>query len=166
MANLEYILNATPTAKNDRASPPRSVTASPAQTLDGSSLLRTSCAKESLRAYHPSPETITVLWDYYVRNVDILVKILYKPTVEDLVISATRDLNEIDVSTEALLFAIYFAAARSMSRDECLQLTGEHRDVSVRKYRYALEQALAQVGWMTTQEVVVLQALLLMIVSH
>ena len=107
-----------------------------------------------------------MFWDYYVRNVDILVKVLYKPAVEKLVVVASGDLKGVNLVTEVLLFAIWFATARSMSTEECLQSTGEHRDILIRRYQYALEQSLAQAGWMTTQEVSVLQALTLLIVSH
>jgi Fungal specific transcription factor domain len=37
--------------------------------------------------------------------------------------------------------------------------------VLLSRYRYVLEQALAQAGWMTTQALVVLQAVILLIVS-
>lgn len=34
----------------------------------------------NLRTYHPTPETMALLMDYYVCNEDILIKILYKPS--------------------------------------------------------------------------------------
>jgi hypothetical protein len=37
--------------------------------------------------------------------------------------------------------------------------------VLLNRYRYVLGQALAQAGWMTTQAIVVLQAVILLIVS-
>ena len=52
-----------------------------------------------------------------------------------------------------------------MSAEECLRLHGEERGVLLHKYRYALDQALAQAGWMTTQDIVVLQAITLLIVG-
>lgn len=137
----------------------------PNEKLAGSCLFSLPSTKQDIRSYHPSTEVAAVLWDYYVDHVDILVKILYKPAVEALIKSASGDLKGIDASTETLLFAIYFATVTTMSAEECLRLQGEGRGVLLQRYRYALEQALAQASWMTTQEMVVLQAIILLIVS-
>ena len=127
-------------------------------------MLGTSSSKQSLQAYHPTPEIILSLWSYYIRNVDILVKLLYKPTAETLVLRASRGLKEIDTASEPLLFGIWFASVMTMSAEECWTLHGEERAALLRKYGYGLEKALAQAGWMTTQDVIVLQALTLLLV--
>lgn len=79
--------------------------------------------------------------------------------------SHTKDSNGISASTEALLSAIYFASVTSMSSEECLNIHHEERGLLVRRYRYALEQALAKAGLLTSQEIEVLQAIILLIVS-
>ncbi len=106
-----------------------------------------------------------ILWDYYVCNVDVLVKILYKPTAESLVMSACTDIDSVDASKKCLLFAIWFAAVTTMSKAECLRSLKEERSSALPKYRQALEQALAQAEWMTSQDIEVLQALILFMVS-
>jgi hypothetical protein len=73
------------------------------ETLDGSFLFETQNSKANIRCYHPSPRIMELLWKHYIDNVDILVKILYKPAVEALVMNASKDLGKIDASTEALL---------------------------------------------------------------
>lgn len=108
---------------------------------------------------------MSVLWEYYTLNVDILVKILYKPSVDLLVRNASRDAERIDAPTEALLFAIWLASVKTMSAEECTRLHREDRSVLIPRYRHGLEQALEQANWMTTQEIVVLQALILHLVS-
>lgn len=108
---------------------------------------------------------MTVLWDYYVRNVDVMVKVLYKPTVENLVKSASKDLGHLDSPAETLLFAIWFATVNTMSSEECNQLHNQEKAPVLQRYRFALEEALAQAEWMTTQDTFVLQALTLHIVS-
>lgn len=157
VASLESILAKT-NANNEGTSAPY-----PPCSLyslgSSSSLFGTTCAKTSLQSYHPSPEVMGVLWDYYVRNIDVLIKILYKPAAEALVMSASTDLKGLSPSVEAFLFAIWFATVTAMSTKECLSLLKEQRNTLLVKYRYALEQALARTGWMTTQEVLVLQAL-------
>ncbi|KAF2475444.1 uncharacterized protein BDR25DRAFT_301108 [Lindgomyces ingoldianus] len=164
VADLESVLAADSSAKDEGASSQCLPSARPKPKLEYSSLLGTSHIMQSLRTYHPPPEVMNTLWKYYVLNVDILVKILYKPTVETFVISASRDLEGLSPSSEVLLFAIWFATITTMPAEECLKLHKEEKSTLLKKYRYALEQALAQAGWMTTQEVVVLQALILFIV--
>lgn len=127
-------------------------------------LLGMSRVKMNLRSYHPSPEMIRVLWDYYVRNVDLLVKIVYKPAVETLLRQHSTDPEGIDSSAESLLFAIYFATVTAMTTEESLRLLKAERSALLIRYRYAFEHALTQAGWMTTQELLVLQALCLYIV--
>ncbi len=106
-----------------------------------------------------------MLWDYYVCNVDVLVKILYKPTVESLVMSACTDIELLDASKKCLLFAVLFAAVTTMSKTECLRSLKEERSSVLPRYRQALEQALAQAEWITSQNIEVLQALILFMVS-
>ncbi|KAF2494417.1 hypothetical protein BU16DRAFT_487525, partial [Lophium mytilinum] len=106
-----------------------------------------------------------VLWEYYCCNVDVMVKVLYKPAVDTLIMRASKDLSSVDSATEApLLFAIWLATATSMSAEECWKLHGENRGVLIRKYRCALEGSLAEAGWMTTQDILVLQSLTLYLV--
>ncbi|KIM96689.1 hypothetical protein OIDMADRAFT_32616 [Oidiodendron maius Zn] len=138
-------------------------TADPDDGFNGSSLFNGSNLERDLRHYYPSTEIANLLWQSYVHNVDILVKIIYKPAVEVLIMSHTKDSNGIGASTEALLFAIYFASVTSLSSEECLNIHHEERGLLVRRYRYALEQALAKTGLLTSQEIEVLQAIILLL---
>ena len=134
--------------------------------LDTNFLLSTTTTPKSQHISYPSPESINILWKHYVSNVDSLVKILHKPTVDSMIqtCSRGREREIIASSTDALLFAICFAAVVTMSIEECSRLLGEERETLMLKYRYGLEQALASAGWMTSQELVVLQALVLLLV--
>ncbi|CAG8959742.1 hypothetical protein HYFRA_00001648 [Hymenoscyphus fraxineus] len=104
------------------------------------------------------------LWKQYIDNFDILVKILYKPAVESLVMNASKDLGKLNHSTEALLVAIYLASVTTMSAAECREIHGEDRSVLLQRYRLSLEQILTQVGILKFQDVCVLQAFTLLIV--
>ena len=132
--------------------------------LESSSLMGRSGTRTSLRMYHPSPSTMHVLWDYYTREVDVLAKILYKPSVEALISDASKDLRTLSPSAEAFLFAIWFAAVTAMPMEECKRVLKESKNTLRERYQNALEQALVHAAWMTTQEVMVLQALLIYIV--
>ncbi|KAF2639740.1 hypothetical protein P280DRAFT_550431 [Massarina eburnea CBS 473.64] len=131
--------------------------------LDANSLLTTTHEKRDMRLYHPPAEIMHVLWDFFSRNVEIMAKVLYKPAVDALVSRAAKDLSS-TTTEESLLFAIWLATALTMSPEECLQLHREEQPILIRRYRYALEQTLAQAGWMTTQNILVLQSLTLYLV--
>jgi hypothetical protein len=51
-----------------------------------------------------------------------------------------------------------------MSAEECRRIHGEEQTALIRNYRYALEEALLQAKWMTSQSILVLQALALYLV--
>ena len=121
--------------------------------------------KQNLYHFHPPIEIRRLLWNYYVSDVDVLLKIIYKPTVEALILSPSEDPKDMDISAQALLFAIYFATLTTMSTAECLRIHKAEKGELLPRYRHALEQSLARVGWMTRQEIPVLQAVILLVVS-
>ncbi|KAF2108574.1 hypothetical protein BDV96DRAFT_652826 [Lophiotrema nucula] len=120
--------------------------------------------REHARKPQSLPETMLILWRYYTENLDCMVKVLYKPAVEQMLSDALQDPSQISASTEALLFAILLASVTAMTKEESLQLLKQERDRLRPIYRSAAERALTAAGWMTTQEIVVLQALTLLIV--
>ncbi|KAF2730826.1 hypothetical protein EJ04DRAFT_555118 [Polyplosphaeria fusca] len=161
IADLEAILVAEKIPSEETTS---SSATGPSTTFENGLLFGGGHPKRHLKAYHPPPAIMQSLWGYYTRNVDVLIKILYKPSVQVLIESAAKDLKGLGASAEALLFAIWFSTVKTMSNEECLKIHKEERRVVLVKYRYALEQALVQCGWMMTQDIVVLQALMLLMV--
>lgn len=63
----------------------------------------------SMRDLHPLPSQLPFYLQMFSERVDILVKILHMPTIEALFKEAQHDLGSLSRSTEALMFAIYFA---------------------------------------------------------
>lgn len=57
-------------------------------------------------------------WIGYVENVDVRVKIVYKPAIEALITDLIIEPHNIDSGVEALLFAICFATATALSLRE------------------------------------------------
>ncbi|PVH97118.1 hypothetical protein DM02DRAFT_616722 [Periconia macrospinosa] len=131
--------------------------------LDATSLLNASHENRDLRLYHPPAEIMHLLWDFFLLNVDIMAKVLYKPAVGALIERASRDTSSLS-NEEPLLFAIWLASVTTMTPEQCLKLHREERSILVRRYRYALDQSLTQNGWMTTQNIVMLQSLTLYLV--
>lgn len=115
----------------------------------------------SLRNFHPVPEQIPVYWSVFKTNVDPVIKLLHIPYYETLVLQASLDLDHVSKPIEVLMFTIYFAAVTTLSNDDCILQFGLEKQAALRKYRFAVEQALARAGFLNTQELVVLQSVLL-----
>lgn len=114
-----------------------------------------------LRPFHPPPERIPTYWNIFKVNVDPIIKMLHIPHFENLYIQASQNLDHISKPMEVFLFTIYFAAVTTLSNDDCGIQLGVEKQASLRKYRFAVEQALARAGFLSTQELVVLQSMLL-----
>ena len=115
----------------------------------------------SLHKFHPPPEQIPVYWNIYKSNVDPVCKLVHIPTMEKTILQAAEDLNHINKALEALIFSIYHVSVASLSPNDCLVVLGVEKDSTLRKYRFAVEQAFARAHFLSTQELIVLQALLL-----
>ncbi|KAF2684158.1 hypothetical protein K458DRAFT_451950 [Lentithecium fluviatile CBS 122367] len=130
-------------------------------TMDARSLLLNSCSipKHNLHTNHPPPDVMQVLWDYYAHHVDRMAKVLYKPVVNALISRVSTNINSITTFEAPLLFAIWLAATISLSASECRRLHKQEKHILTRRYRRSLEDALIAAGWMTTSNILVLQAL-------
>lgn len=116
---------------------------------------------------HPPPARMKTLCGVYFRNVDPLMKILHRPTIEktfDLYIMnpANHPLNR---TTEALFFAMYFGAVTSLQPDSCLKQLGEDRRVLSVQYKQAVEHALARADYLNSTSLETLQAFMIYSVS-
>ena len=112
----------------------------------------------SLREFHPSLEQIPMYWDIYKENVDPLIKIFHRPHTEKTILEASKDLDHVSKPLEVMMFAIYFAAVTSVTAEECMTTFYLEKQAALKKYRFAFEQALARAGFLSTQELVVLQS--------
>ena len=117
-----------------------------------------------LLSLHPIPMQLETYWDIYKENVDPLVKVLHIPSLEPTVLAAASHLANLSKSFEALLFAIYYGAATSLSAEDCIVKLGEERSVLLARYKFAIEQALARANFLTTEELVVLQAFVIFLI--
>lgn len=115
----------------------------------------------SLRRFHPTPEQISICWGLFKANVDPVLKLLHIPHYENMVSQASLDLDHVSRPIELLMFTIYFSAITALSPDDCMLQLGMEKHAALRKYRFAVEQALARAGFLNTQELVVLQSMLL-----
>lgn len=115
----------------------------------------------SLRDFHPSVELSMGLFQLFNDNVLPVVRIFHAPTLIRLFWSAVVAPDRLTKETEALLFAIYYAAAISIDTTQCADVIGEPRNVVVERYKFAAEQALARANLLNTHSTLLLQAAVL-----
>ncbi|KAK5055180.1 hypothetical protein LTR84_012929 [Exophiala bonariae] len=117
-----------------------------------------SSTKVNLRSLHPTPSQTFILWEVFKENVDPVVRILHRPTARMILMNAASNLDRVSKPAEALLFSIYFGAVVSLTDDQCLQLLDEPKDLLLKKYRFATEQALARANFLNSNSLICLQA--------
>lgn len=132
----------------------------------GDLLLGYSPNSEDLRSQHPEPMQAFRLWQAFLDNVNPLTKVIHAPTMQQHLLEATGNPDDMSKATESLLFAIYSCAVYSMSNSECEKVTGEAKSVVLTRYQCAARQALISAGLLKTSNIMVLQAYTLFLVSR
>ena len=163
MSYFETVLASDTTATAPPASTDNSLFTGPYETPNATALLGGLTVQPDLRSLYPAPSTIPILWDYYIHNVDSLFKLIYKPDVSRMITDVSNGLC-VDDSAETLMFAIYYAAIASTPCDTCQSRYGTDKRILVHKFRVALEKSLLKANWMTTQEIAVIQSLVIWLV--
>lgn len=107
---------------------------------------------------------MSIFWDIYKENVAPLITIIHKPTARKLLVEAAQNPDSLDKNSEALVFSIYLSVIVALSPAECLARFGEDRALAVKRYRFAVEQALAKANLLNTQSLVLLQAAVLFLI--
>ncbi|CZT13198.1 related to binuclear zinc cluster transcription factor that regulates the ratio between aurofusarin and rubrofusarin biosynthesis [Rhynchosporium agropyri] len=123
-----------------------------------------SSSEVNLKGLHPLPSQIPFYWQTFLENVHPLVMILHTPTMNKVIKQVQSNLNSLSRTTEALMFSIYFATVTSMTGTEVQTNFGVEKEVLLRQYRFGVEQALARAGFLNTDEIVTVQALVMFLV--
>ncbi|KAI1763550.1 fungal-specific transcription factor domain-containing protein [Hypoxylon sp. FL1150] len=156
---------ATPdSAANDHRSPSAASAFSPGMLL-GSGASRLSPHDAVPVPEHPPPEHIRYLAAAFFTNVDMILKILHRPTVEAALhglADAPPDARpQLSPEREALLFSVYHAAVASLSDTICLVNLNRRREDLVRSFAGAVEHLLARANYLGNTSLETLQALTL-----
>ena len=106
------------------------------------------------------------LWQIYIDNVNSLLKVTHTPSLQDRIIQAATDMANISPTLEALMFGIYSMAVTSLSPEDCLARFGRPKDELLRRYQLGSQQALANCGYLRSNDRDCLTALYLYIVSQ
>ncbi|TVY44870.1 Bikaverin cluster transcription factor [Lachnellula occidentalis] len=117
-----------------------------------------------IKSLHPLPSQIPFYWQTFLENVHPLVKLLHAPTMTKTIKDVQNNLDSLSKSTEALMFAIYFATITSMNGNEVKTNFGISKGLLLKQYRFGTEQALARAGLLNTNEIVTVQAFVLFLV--
>lgn len=131
---------------------------------DGSDFFMTPTS-DSITDLHPSPVQIFRLWQTFIDNVNPLIKIFHAPSIQQKVLEASADLENVGKGMEALMFAIYSTAIMSLNEEECMSMFGEERQVLLARYQNGSRQALARAGLLRSSDMTILQAFVLYLVS-
>lgn len=93
-----------------------------------------------------------------------MITILHRPSARNLLLEAAQNPDNLDKNSEALVFSIYLSVMISLNPDECLSRFGEDRGTAVKRYRFAVEQALAKANLLNTQSLALLQAAVIFLI--
>lgn len=117
------------------------------------------------RIKHPDTATILQLWQIFLDNVNPITKIIHAPTLQQDIISAIGNMNNIPKPLEAILCSIYTLAVTSLPPEECQKRFGESRDKLCARYRSFARQALINAYFLRTSDITVLIAFVYLIIS-
>lgn len=120
-------------AMHDLSSSPPAATAG-----TRSSMLLQPQAAVDLGLFRPTPSTIAALWQRYLEIVDPVLKMFHTPTVQMLVLQEIQSRDKLDLTSECLLFAIYYATVAAMTPSVCKSELQEDRKSLLRRYTWAL----------------------------
>ncbi|KAL9576276.1 MAG: hypothetical protein Q9212_007235 [Teloschistes hypoglaucus] len=132
---------------------------------DGSGLLFGFSVKDELKSLHPQPINIFRLWQTYLNSVYPLSMLFHAPTVQQQILDASANLDNVSETMEALMFAIYYAAVVALTAEDCEAMFGLSQSVVVNKYMLATQQALNAAKLLKNMNMTVLQALVIFLTA-
>lgn len=111
---------------------------------------------------HPSPPQIRLCWQTFVENVDQVDKVLHRPSTERTLHKAmVQGSTSLTKGQEALLFAMYFASISSMTDEVAGVCFKMSKSEALTTYRDVTEKALMNADFLTSNNLVTLQAFVL-----
>ncbi|KAJ4324268.1 hypothetical protein N0V84_003971 [Fusarium piperis] len=108
---------------------------------------------------HPDARLALQLWTVYAKRVDPVLKILHIPTAQSAMIAMISGPKQVNYSLEALAFAIYYAAATSLSENEMSTISVDSRQGFLQKCKLGLNQAITRADFLNEPSMTTLQAL-------
>lgn len=113
----------------------------------------------------PSRGQATHLWQVFLNNVDVLLKVLHIPTTQPAVFAAINNPKAASKDLNALLFSIYFAAVTSLRQADSHMIFGEDRQSVLKRFQRGLEVSLHSAAFLDSPTIVSLQAISIYLVN-
>jgi hypothetical protein len=108
------------------------------------------------QALQPSRWQAIQLWQTFLGRVDPVVKVLHIPSTQPRVFAAINQPGDASADTQALLFAICFAATTALHSDDPLR---EEIRSDIRRYQQGFELALYRSSFLDAPTLISLQAM-------
>ncbi|KAI1209278.1 fungal-specific transcription factor domain-containing protein [Annulohypoxylon truncatum] len=153
----QMLQEATPESANDGSSS--------ASALSPGMLLGSSPRTSYEAIEHPSSDHIRFLTSTFFTNVDMIIKILHRPTIEGALLAFANAPESarphLSPETEVLFFSIYHAATASLFPSACLTHLGRRHEDLMRSFASAVEHLLGRADYLNNTSLETLQALML-----
>lgn len=114
-------------------------------------------------ALHPTPAQAQTIWQIFKESGDQQVKVVHRPTAESILRQSLKDSTALSNGQTALIFAVYFSAAVSMTAENALQCFKMPKSTAMTVFRSATEQALMRANFLSVGDLTTLQALVLFV---
>jgi hypothetical protein len=121
-------------------------------------------SKTNLASLHPPGTHVLEYWHIYTARVDPMIRILHTPSFTKSLLAAKDNVQQLDKGMEALMFSIYFAAVTSSPAAEIELRLSRSKESLLRQFKDAVKIALANAGFMTSRNIMTLQALVIYMV--
>ncbi|KAK2740123.1 hypothetical protein FQN57_006238 [Myotisia sp. PD_48] len=113
-----------------------------------------------------TPSQLRTCWKIFVQRVDPLIKVLHKPSMQGILRRSWADTGALTKAQEALVFSVYFASISSMTIDEINDTFGLPQSTVLNTYRLVTEQALMRAGFLSNNDLITIQAVVLFLSSN
>ncbi|KAK9366313.1 fungal-specific transcription factor domain-containing protein [Lipomyces kononenkoae] len=118
----------------------------------------------TLESLHPATRLISFMWQKYLDSVEPVLKILHAPTLQKQIVDFIRDRGALDLPTECVMFAIYYAAVITMTAEECQAEFNESKHEVLKRYRIGVKSSLSKANLLDTLDMTVLQAFVIYLI--
>lgn len=118
-------------------------------------------------ALRPALAVCKKLYQAYLHGVDPIVRLFHCPSLMDFLLDGKSylDYHDSDPILDVLRSAVFFVAIVSLTEEQCHSMFDADRTSLIATYRLACEVALDRAGLITTEDITVLQSLVLYLVS-
>lgn len=159
--DLKGILDENSDDEDDFPSPTTDLSSPPP---DGAYFFHYSSIAQDLHALHPGSDHVREYWQVYKEYIDQVLKIIHVPSMDVQIRNIVHSPGKSSKPMEAFLFSMYYAAVTALTPEDCLAKFGESREVLVKRFKFGIEQALTRANFLISEELLVLQALMIFLV--